>query len=84
MNDKPKRVRRTKSQMAKARAQANLDTLVAVKLGETRAAKAMPSQRLGRPKVHADRAAYRREWMRRHRVAVKAQTAPRTRLNTAQ
>ena len=84
MNDKPKRVRRTKSQMAKARAQANLDTLVAVKLGEARAAKATPSQRLGRPKVHADRAAYRREWMRRHRAAVKAQTAPRTRLNTAQ
>jgi hypothetical protein len=80
MNDKPKRVRRTKAQMAQDRAQANRDTFVTLKLAETRAAKATPGHRLGRPKVHADRAAYSREWMRRHRAAVKAQTAP-ARLN---
>jgi hypothetical protein len=86
MNDKPKRVRKSKSLMAQARAQANLGAIVAeaVKLAETRAAKAAPGQRLGRPKVHTDRAAYRREWMRRHRAAAKAQTAPAPVENTAQ
>ena len=46
------------SQMAQARAQANLGVIVAeaVKLAETRAAKTAPGQRLGRPKVHTDRA----------------------------
>ena len=85
MNDKPKRVRKSKSQMARARARANLGAIVAeaVKAAETRAAKAAPGQRLGRPKVHTDRAAYRREWMRRHRAATKAQTALAPVENTA-
>jgi len=41
----------------------------AAPVNKNRVARVNKNARRGRPKVHADRAAYRREWMRRWRAA---------------